>query len=124
MAKRQKREAETRSKASGSSLSNLPRTNVTNKIQHIRDNNLVDSGRDKEAPDFGAVHSPVEPGSSSRPENGANSINDDAHDTMDTSDSQRPVLTRFQHLTRFTRKKANGFISARVRNTPLVSCFL
>jgi len=120
-AKRRKKEAETRSKTSGSSLSKLPRVN---EIHHTKDNNLMGSGN-KEAPDFGAIHSLVESGSSckdTRPTNAANSVNGDAHDSMDTSDSQRPVLTRFQHLTRFTRKKANGFISARTRNTPLVSC--
>ena len=52
------------------------------------------------------------------------SVNDGALqqvDSMETSDSQRPVLSRFQ---RFTRRKTNGFISARITNTTTVSCFV
>lgn len=130
-AKRQKRGTDTRNKASGIAVSNSSRksrTDTANEVQHTKDNNMVDSGKITEAPDFEVLHSSDEYGFNAREnrppagaENDASSVNDDTLQySMETSDSQRPMLARFR---RFSRRNANGFISARVTNKPAVSFF-
>ena len=91
------------------------KTNATNKTKN---NTGIDN---KEAHDI--TCSSREPGPSGKSSNNGpvgadNSVNDitsqEHSDSMDTSDSQRPVLTRFRH---FTRRDAHGFMSARVKCT-------
>lgn len=117
LAKRQKRGTDSRSKLIGSSL-RKPRTDTRSELEHTRDDNI---GINKEAPDFEVVRSSGDDNSDIRENrapavvvNGNSSVNDDAIqevDSMETSGSQRPKLSRFQ---RFTQRKANGFISARI----------
>ena len=116
LAKRQKRGTDTRSKLTGNSH-RKSRTDTTSELEQTGDN---DVGKGIEAPDFEVVHSSGDNNSNARGnrapavvDNGNNFVNDAIQevDSMETSDSQRPKLSRFQ---RFTRRKANGFISARV----------
>ena len=129
-AKRQKRGNDAKSKASITSLSSSSGrkpTGTVNERQHTKDSNVGDTAKGTEAPDFELVRSLDECNSSirgGRPlvagENSASSLNDGAAqelNSMDISDSQRPKLTRFQ---RFSRRKTNGFISARTTRTSIV----
>ena len=129
-AKRQKRGIDAKSKASTTSLSSgsgRKPTDTANERQHTKDNNVVDTAKVTEAPDFELMHSSDECSTSvrgGRPpaagEKGASSVTDGAAqevNSMDISDSQRPVLTRFQ---RFSRRKTNGFMSARTIRTSIV----
>ena len=137
-AKRQKRGNDAKSKASTTSLtkasttslsSNRKPTGTTNERQPTKDNNLLDRAKSTEAADFELMHSLDECSSSVRDgrppptaEDGASSVNDGAaqeFSSMDVSDSQRPVLSRFQRFSR--RKTKSGFISARVTRTLSVS---
>lgn len=129
-AKRQKKGTDKRSKASGSSLSSSEksRTDATNTVKVTKDNGVVANGKNTEALDFGALHTADEHDSNASDNreprgagNNVNSVNDDMLqelDSMETSSSQRPMLSRFQ---RFSQRKRNGFISARVTRTSVVS---
>lgn len=116
LAKRQKRGTDTRSKLTGSSL-RKQRTDITSQLEQIEDNDI---GESKEAADFEVIRSSGDNSSNARDnraptvlDNGNSSVNDAIQevDPMETNDSQRPRLSRFQ---RFTRRTGNGFISARV----------
>ena len=122
-AKRQKRGTDTRSKLTGGSLSGR-RTNTTSEVHHTEDNS---NGKSKEAPDFDVVDLSSDDNFNARDNrapaavaSGNSFVNDDVRevDSIETSDSQRPKLSRFQ---RFTRRTVNGFISARVASTTAVS---
>ena len=140
-AKRQKRGNDAKSKATTTSLtkasttslsSNRKPTGTTNERQPTKDNNLLDAAKSTEATDFELMHSLDECSSSVRDgrppptaEDGVSSVNDVAaqeFSSMDVSDSQRPVLSRFQRFSR--RKTKSGFISARVTRTSSVKCFV
>ena len=141
-AKRQKRGNDAKGKARTTSLTkasttslgsnNRKSTGTTNERQPTKDNNLLDRAKSTEAPDFELMHSLDECSSSVRDgrppptaEDGVSSVNDGAaqeFSSMDVSDSQRPVLSRFQRFSR--RKTKGGFISARVTRTSSVKCFV
>lgn len=141
-AKRQKRGNDAKGKASTTSLTkasttslscnNRKPTGTTNERQPTKDNNLLDRAKSTEAPDFELMYSLDECSSSVRDgrppptaEGGVSSVNDGAaqeFSSMDVSDSQRPVLSRFQRFSR--RKTKSGFISARVTRTSSVKCFI
>ena len=105
----------------------MPR--ITNDAHHTTTKDSS-SGESRKASHSEIIHSSDETGSTSDSKapvvdiSASSSVNDGALqqvDSMETSDSQRPVLSRFQ---RFTRRKTNGFISARITNTTTVSCFV
>ena len=111
-AKRRKRGADTRSKLSLSGKKS--ELDTTGEVEHTEENS---NGKGKEAPDFEVLHPSDDITRDNRAvtvDNGNSSVNDNTLqevDSMETSDSQRPKLSRFR---RFTRRTANGFISARV----------